>query len=84
MMYPYPDANYGLEPRDLVSPHAIVMAGTSLVLLVTAIVSDLPNVLAFAALTAVAATLLSAVQAIRSITSHQFAEAHAERSPEHV
>lgn len=82
--YPYPDANYGLEPRDLISPQAIVMAGISLVLLVTAVVSDLPGVFAFAALTAVAAALFSVVHAIRSISRHQFAAADAERSPEHV
>lgn len=78
--YPHP---HRTEPRDLVGPQAVVLAGISLVLLVTAVVSGTPGVFVAAALAALGAGLSVTVTTISDIAA-QPEPAGAERASAHL
>lgn len=72
MNYPFPYAQAmgaGTEPESLVSTQAIVMAVTTLVLIVVAAISGIPGVFGFAAFTGVTAAAFSVATALRHLAS---------------
>ena len=72
MNYPFPYAQAmgaGTEPESLVSTQAIVMAVTTLVLVVVAAVSNIPGVFVVAAFTAAVAAAFSVATALRHLSS---------------